>query len=152
MNIRNRVLFQEIEKIPHSKFVLHGSGSVSKLIIPRKPREWHNRDEFMVKRVYGTLLLEVAVFYATIDVSKDRWGWGISKDGLVLKLASLKSLQLRMGYIHVIPREHFKINHHGIMCASKVPVKSVKIFRVSPSLLKTWIAEKYLSIEISGNL
>lgn len=130
-----RVL-RSIQKIPHKHFVLHGSAVRSNTLVPNRPdmSSFTNQRKtkgFREKGVYGTLVREVALIYATLpnDVQ-----WRFVRKGKFFHVRWRdKEVALHAGYIHVCRRSSF--DRGALVIASKRAVKVVRTFRIDPEVL-----------------
>ncbi len=131
-----RVL-RSIQKIPHKRFVLHGSLVRSNTLLPNRP----NLEIFTNKRkargirekaVYGTLISVVAVIYATLP-NNTQWKY-VKKEKYFHILHREEYLTPSSGYIHVCRRTSFD---YGVgILASKQAVRVVRTIRVSSDVLE----------------
>lgn len=141
-----RVL-RSIRKIPHRRFVLHGSLVRSNTLVPNRPnlKTFTNRRKtkrIREKAVYGTLVVEVAVIYATLP--KDIQ-WKYVKEGRYFHVRYQgEEIGLYDGYIHVCRRTSFDCGV-GIL-TSKRAVKVVRTIRVNADTLEYLWREKRVRI------
>ncbi len=124
-------MLERIHKISHEKFVIHGSTSKRKVLVPRRPNPIARSKELRRKAVYATSVVEVAIIYAVIH-GDPRWRY--IKGGEVVLYFPEEGYKLREGYIHVCRREEFKGN--PLVLSSNRQVRPVEIIKVHPAMLE----------------
>ncbi len=129
-----RVL-RSIQKIPHERFVLHGSLTRSNTLLPNKPtlktfRNTRKAKGLKEKAVYATRLTHVAVVYATLP---NDTAWRLNKKGKCLNvLAREPEVSLFSGYIHVCRAASF--DRGRLITTSGRAVKVVRTFKITPDV------------------
>lgn len=125
-----------LQKIPHQKYVLHGSPLPLSVVDPRQAYCGGERQETNQFAVYGTLLIDVAVVHAIIrrNRGRNRFAWWLNTNNVRFQMYA-QNVSLQTGYVHVLPREYFRVTWGGLLCLSEKPVPAVKIYRVEPGIL-----------------
>lgn len=120
-------IFKRLERIPHEKFVIHGSARKSSILIPKKPRPLGVfRDK---KAVYATLAIDVALIHA---VMRGNFEYKYVKGKGVVITIKDNEVILEPGYIHVCDRRDFK--GRVIFLYSDKPVRPVEVIKVYPEM------------------
>jgi hypothetical protein len=139
---RNHKIIAELSEYLKKGYVLHGSKSDSSVL---KPQQAHDTN---VDRIVGKAFaiyaegrdIRIPIFMALKDrkdismsSESEYSGYGPEK---VLTISG-RNLHFTPGYVHVLPSETYEIEKHGNVeeLISRVPVRAIKIFRVSPSIL-----------------
>ena len=129
-------VYEYLESLDDSKYVLHGSGEKIGIINPQQA--WHYRGTVELNKfaVYGTLCVEIALLYAII---RDKhWGWNWQNNcseeehPLLIKLPKLQGgLKITEGYVHVVPKSSF-VQLTPLVLYSLTRVTPVESLKVSP--------------------
>lgn len=134
--LKAKRILRNIQKIPHKKFVLHGSLRRSTTILPNRPsldtfKNPRKAKGLCGKAVYATRLTCIAVLYATLP---NHVHWKYSKTERCIRvLHEGPALPVYTGYVHVCRGKSF--GRGGFITKSKHPAKVVKTFKVTPEVL-----------------
>lgn len=124
-------MLERIHKISHEKFVIHGSTSKRKVLVPKRPDPTARNKDLHRKAVYATSVVEVAIMYAVIHGDPK---WRYFKGGEFVLYFPEEGYKLREGYIHVCRKEEFEGN--PLVLSSSRPVRPVEIIKVHPAMLE----------------
>lgn len=164
MNFKNQRVLHELEEVREQGYLLHGTWQPCKKLLPHCHRDisyifghsgsgWNYSDyRYQEKVVYGTWDIVEGVFYAIFGPPEKRNAWAYAgtktKHGSRGHVTYWGSLQMRSGYILVLPSDTFSLaRDQSAKMVSKVPVRVIKKIAVSPSIVRSWEAEGLLRIK-----
>lgn len=129
-----------LQRIPHDKYVLHGSDRPLKIVEPRKPKMIHREPLWNHHAIYASMTMEIPIFRAVIRddptarVTTMGACWSLNVEDECWDVWGL-GVRFTTGYIHVLPREPFAKVGIGSTCLCREPVRTEWIHSVEPSIL-----------------
>jgi len=147
--MRSAELYRCLEEISEDGFVLHGSPHLLTQIEPRQT-SYRRLKAFSRYGVYATTYVEVALLYALIHDSRDRWSWALDETGPSPKIIvrAEEGCKYGPGYLYVTSRKYFRQikDGKGLIYLTRKPVQVVKVLEVDGFILQELIDRGLLEI------
>lgn len=137
----NDHLLEYLDGLPEERYALHGAREKHWTLEPAFPNQPSLKEKSYNRlAVYGTLMTEIALLYATIHEYSQNWGWllDLESDSPGLIVRGPKGMEQGDGYVHILYRNDFQIVvPPGLVCISANAVQPFKILEVPAGILDT---------------
>ncbi len=145
--MRYAELYERLLEIPADNYVMHGSPHALTVIEPRQSKRT-DVPAYGQFGVYATVCIEVALLYATIQTSRDEWGFAPQADGAtVLDVRVPLGFAHGPGFIYILPEGEFEQVVPYSFVARK-PVCPVEVLTVDADVLYEMIERNIIVVGI----